>query len=182
MSLDGQAEPQPIPVPEDFPVVWEDPEDGKLFWQLDPMHFPAPVPLLEFDLLFGMQRGFEHAFREYEIPVSGLRSCRINTFWYSAFVPVIAPAEEMKALERRAQEKLMPTMAGLGEMWERQFLPEIEEHLAAMQSRDLAAASIPDLARGLDDVVSRLNRLGELHFLTVLPAYLAISEFDEIYR
>jgi hypothetical protein len=36
-----------IPTPPDFPVVWENPDDERLFWTRDAMHFPNPVNALE---------------------------------------------------------------------------------------------------------------------------------------
>ena len=36
-----------IPVPPDFPVEWDAPEDSRLFWTHDRMHFPrAMMPLM----------------------------------------------------------------------------------------------------------------------------------------
>ena len=39
-----------IPTPPDFPVVWENPDDERLFWTREAMHFPNPVNALENEL------------------------------------------------------------------------------------------------------------------------------------
>ena len=40
-----------IPTPPDFPVVWENPDEERLFWSRDAMHFPKPVNALEDEFL-----------------------------------------------------------------------------------------------------------------------------------
>ena len=47
---------------------------------------------------------------------------------------------------------------------------------------DLAGASREELVAHLDETWARQRRIWDLHFVIVLPVYLAISEFDELYR
>ncbi len=47
----GPAPGEQMPVPPDFPVVWENPGDEQLFWMHDAMHFPDPLTLLDDDAL-----------------------------------------------------------------------------------------------------------------------------------
>ena len=38
------AHPSPIPVPSNFPVRWTQPDDERMFWFQDNLHFPVAVP------------------------------------------------------------------------------------------------------------------------------------------
>lgn len=68
----GPPAPTPIEAPADFPVIWEDPDDAKLPWQFDPLHFPHPLPILEGGMWCDFTvNGFNHAFEAYEIPTRG---------------------------------------------------------------------------------------------------------------
>ncbi len=182
MSVEAQAGPRPIKAPEDFPVSWEAPEDEGLFWKFDAMHSPNQVTPLESDLWSGMTNGLEYASRNYEMPVQVFRALRINTYGYTAMIPVMASPEEMEARGRRAQDKMMAAMGRLGEMWEDELLPEIKEHLDHLAALGMAGVSMPELVEDLEGAIACSRRLGQLHFLTVLPTYLAMSEFDELYR
>ena len=41
--------PTSIPIPADFPVTWQDPEDAAWTWDQEATHFPESMPPLEFD-------------------------------------------------------------------------------------------------------------------------------------
>ena len=81
--------PTPIPLPSSFPVTWQHPDEERLFWTHDRMHFPtATTPLFGsmFDAIFG--RGFMGAATFYKMPI-GFRARRINTYMYQAVVPMM---------------------------------------------------------------------------------------------
>ena len=61
----------PIPAPPDFPVVWENPDDERLFWTRDAMHFPNPVNALEDELSVRIAQGngFAAACEAYDLPI-----------------------------------------------------------------------------------------------------------------
>ncbi|HSD79819.1 MAG TPA: PEP-utilizing enzyme [Solirubrobacteraceae bacterium] len=178
----SQAAPPAAPAPPDFPVAFAA-GDEQLFWQQDKMHFPAQVLPLEGELMATAPgRGMTHAFRVYEAPMEAMRVRIEHGYVYNSIVPVPGEPEELEALGRRAESVLMPVMARLGDKWEAEWLPEIHRHLEVMEALDLATASVPELAAHLDEVVARYARLWEVHMELVLPAYLAISEFDEFHR
>src|ERR687895_599557 len=108
----------PIPAPPDFSVVWDDPDDERLFWTRDAMHFPNPVNTLEeeFFVRITMGHGFARAGEAYDMPIR-LRARRINTYLYSAAAPVVSSPEEMEAMGERSQKKVEEAMARLGESW-----------------------------------------------------------------
>jgi len=177
-----QTAPQTIPVPDNFPVVFQDGEE-RLFWEQDRMHFPGQMTPLEAALApERIATGMTYAMRHYEMPMSEFRSRVIHGYVYNAPVPIIAPPEEMEELGRRTEAKLMPAVQGIEQLWNDELLPEIKDHLAAMEAIDLEHSTLPELVADLDNAEFHLERLWQLHFLAVHPAYLAVSEFDEFYR
>ena len=53
----------PIPASPDFPVVWDDPDDERLFWTRDAMHFPNSVNVLEDEFLRAFERRWPTTLR-----------------------------------------------------------------------------------------------------------------------
>ena len=175
--------PQPIEAPSDFPVAWDQPGDAMLLWEQDRTHAPRQMVPLDYELMFAsFMRGMTFAFRHYGVPVEAVRSRRINTYFYSATVPVLGPPEEMAARQAKAEENVGRAMANLGELWRGELLPEIQRHIDAMASRDVAMLTDADLHGVLVDTIDRGRRLAEIHMQIVFPAYLAISEFEELYN
>jgi rifampicin phosphotransferase len=172
-----------IPAPLDFPVTWENPNDERLFWTRDTMHFPDQMNELEGELVIRVAHthGFTRASEAYDMPIR-LRPRRINTYYYMAVAPIMAPPEEMEAMEKRAQEKLGDAMVRLGETWSEDYLPEIQQYLKNWDDFDLHGASMPELLAHLDETLVRLQRLWEIHFAIAFPMLMAISTFEEFYR
>jgi pyruvate,water dikinase len=170
-----------IPLPAHLTVAWEQPHDEQLFWSLDRMHFPNPLSHVEDTVMRTGVQGMSYAFDTYDIPLSA-HARRFWTYHYSAMAPLTASPEQLEEMARRSEEKLGAAMAQLGERWERDWLPEIQEHLAYWEAFDLRGAAMPDLLDHLDETLVLLSRLWAIHFEIVLPSYLAISLFDEFYR
>ena len=157
--------------------------DEALFWQRDTMHFPGQLTALESELVTGgIARGMALAFRRYGLPIADVRMLTAHGRVYQAMVPAAAPPAELAASGTEAQARLEPVLADLGGLWERRWLPEILDHLAAMERVDVDAIALDELVAHVDDAALRLRRLWELHMELVLPAYLAVSEFDELHR
>ena len=184
MTTEGQAEHAAItqgfiPTTPDFPVAWEHPEDERLFWVPDRMHFPEPVTPMMLGWRQAFNEGFRRASQTLELPVR-IRYQRISTYTYQAIVPTVPP-EEMEAQGKRSEEKLHDAMSRLRESWDSEFLPEVMAHLAHWEAFDLAGASGPSLLAHMEDTWTRLTRLWDIHFLVVVPVILAMSMFDEFY-
>ncbi|MDP8921290.1 MAG: hypothetical protein M3O34_00195, partial [Chloroflexota bacterium] len=165
----------------DFPVVWERPGDEHGFWERDQMHFPEPITLLDdafVRIIF--EHGFNHAARHYEMPIRGAAR-RIGTYMYQSMAPSLPP-EQMAAQGKRTEERISPVIARLGELWEREWLPELQRNLAEWRAFDLAGALLPELLAHADRTVERLRRVWEIHFEIAFPMLLAISLFDDFYR
>src|SRR5215210_1880360 len=178
----GPVPGQQIPVPLDFPVVWENPDDEQLFWMHDAMHFPDPLTMLDDDVLIRTleRHGFTRAAEFYEIPIRA-HPRRINTYHYVAMVPLTASPEEMEAIGKRSQEKVETVMYQLSDLWREEFLPETKQYLEYWDGFDLHGASMPELLSHLDETTNRLVRLWEIHFRVVIPMGLAPSMFEEFY-
>ncbi|MGH8993450.1 MAG: hypothetical protein ACRDZ7_18225, partial [Acidimicrobiia bacterium] len=175
---------EPLPIPDDFPVEWSDPADEARLWMRDRMHWPDPVSPLAFSVLAeAFPAGIGAAARAFAAPIGDLAMQRINSYFYLGMAPPppVAP-EEMAVAAARSQRALDGAMARIHDAWEREILPEIHLHLAAWEAFDLPGATTPELLVHLDDTIIRFTRLMELHFLAVFPAYLALSELDELHR
>ena len=172
--------PVRIPIPPNFPVTWGSPDDERLFWVQERMHSPDPQLPLETDFWVRVYDGFGRANEAYEMPIRVQGRC-FNTYVYMAIAPVVPP-EQMEAQGKRAEERLKEAMGRLEALWKEDWLPEIQSHLAWWAAFDLRGASMPDLVAHLEETARRSDRLWELHFRIVLPAYVAISQFDELHR
>ncbi len=150
-----------IPAPPDFPVTWQRPEDERVFWKLDPMHFPQPVTPMMGWFAQVFSEGYKRASQASQMPIR-LELRRINTYFYDGIVPMVPP-EEMEGRVKRAEETLHLNMARLWEWWDKQLLPEVKEHLAFWEAFDLRGATMPALLAHLDDTQARLTRLWEIH-------------------
>ncbi|MFT5086913.1 MAG: phosphohistidine swiveling domain-containing protein [Candidatus Latescibacterota bacterium] len=177
----GPPEPQVVPIPAHFPVTWDAPEEERLPWQMDPMHFPDAQSRLEGELWCSIyEAGMSPAFASYEMPVRA-KGKFINNFHYMAIFPVVPP-EEMEAQGKKAEEAMGGTIARLKERWEGEWLPEIKEHLNFWESYDLQGASPQEILAHYDETLQRLNRLWDLHFQIVVPVYVVMGLFDDLYK
>ena len=195
---------QQIPIPDNFPVAWTDPDETKLLWQLDPMHYPDPMRPLEFDLMAAIYAaGMKHALQAYDLPVR-LEARQINTYLYGAFTPqglppapVIRLTNQLKrvlpglvntierkavaAMTQRYLAKMEPVIAQLGTIWVDEFLPEIKQSLAEWAAFELSAAPADQLVTHFEATLAKAKRAGEIHFLIAFPYLLALSRFDDLY-
>lgn len=196
---------QRIPAPDDFPLHWPDPTQARHLWMLDRMHFPDPVPPVLASLSADLVAApFNYAAERYALPVRLSTLC-LNTYLYLGFRPAGAPPDFiLRALNRLKQiapgvvEALManvaadltqkyltamePVLGRLLECWEQEWQPELAQSLADWESFDLSTATMPQLIAHWEASLSRLKRAWEIHWLVVLPSFLALSLFDELYR
>ena len=172
-----------IPQPPDFRVYFEPGED-RLLWDRDRTHHPAQLTTLEGEFIARFaSHGMGHAFARYAVPVAGVRARAIHGWLYTAFEPLEGSPEEIARHAARGEAAILDTVARLQTAWEDEWLPEILEHLGAMEAADpRRAPSTVGLVDILEDYWEHMERLGELHFEIVFPAYVAVSEFADLYR
>lgn len=179
MPVPGAA----IPQPPDFRVYFEPGED-RLLWDRDRTHFPAQLTTLEGDFVARfVAHGMAHAFERYAVPLAGVRARAIHGYLYTAFEPLDASPAEMAARGARSEAAMAATVARLESAWEEEWLPEILERLRAMEAADpRRAPSTVGLVDILEGFWEHMERLWELHFEIVFPAYVAVSEFADLYH
>src|SRR5437762_1271902 len=141
-EMSRMEQSRPIVPPPGFPVTWENPEDERLFWTHDRMHWPDPLPVISFDLM--IEDGVNPAAIEYDAPIR-FDGRRINCYQYTAFHPPMLPPEELHAMGERAQKNIGDTLARFGERWEGEWLPEIKQYIEWWDSFDLPGAPIAAL-------------------------------------
>lgn len=182
MSADSASHVAPvlIPTPPHFPVTWNSPEEQRLFWTQDRMHAPEPVAPLDAAIWQMLYQGINPAAEDYELPIRAHIRC-FHSYVYMAIAPIVPP-EQMEAQGKRAGERLGEAMGRLDTSWDEKWLPELKSHLAWWSAFDLRNASTANLVAHLRETMTRLKRLWHLHFQIVLPAYMAMSQFDDLYR
>jgi pyruvate,water dikinase len=159
------------------------PSDAHLFFQQDKMHFPDPLAPMESAMLErSLGEGFGYAARAYHAPIVNVEVRTINGYQYQSMVMMSGTPEEMAAQGALAEQAGRAAIGNLDAIWNERILPEVREHLGFWDSFDLAGATRAALSAHVAETWTRLKRIWELHFEMVLPAYLAISEFDEMYR
>ena len=182
MAADAPHSPTPtlIPITPGFPVTWATPDEEGLSWMQDRMHAPDPLAPLDGEVWVLAYRGFDVATAAYEMPIRA-HARRVNTYLYFAIAPTASP-DQMEALGKRGEERLNEAMGRLESSWRDEWLPEVQSNLAWWATFDLPGASTSSLTEHLRETATRLERIWQIHFLIVLPAYTAMSEFDELYR
>lgn len=172
-----------IETPPDFPVSWAHPDDARLLWTFDRVHWPEPMPPLVFAVAGGsFARALRAAAAEYELPIADVRMRRINTYRYQANVSIASSPEETQARRERSREALRAVMGRLDEIWSTEWLPEIRDHLDWWERFDLEHAPTPALLAHLEETMARADRIWEIHFLLASPMHGAINQFGKMHR
>ena len=203
MSTSSTPTPAPgqtIPTGPDFPVVWDDPRDAKVTWDLMPLS--APTPLLTNSFLKAFLLGSLPSFERAGLPIS-IRMIRVNTYPYFAIVPKDAPPEAVMkgmgllsraapgvfklmmgqmagGMSKKSEAALNPIIERFETYWRDEILPEIKQHLAYFESCDLRGLSLDQLRAHLAETVKRVGLMGALHGI-ILPSAYALSQFEEFY-
>jgi pyruvate,water dikinase len=174
---------QHIEPPPDFPVSWEQLGDERLYWTLDRVHWPDPMPPLVFSVAGdALARGLTAAGLAYELPIAEVRVQRINTYRYQSAIPLTGSPPEAEAQRLRSDERIRAAMERLRASWTGTWLPEVQRYLAAWDSFDLAGVPLPALLDHLDETLARMVRLWEVHFLLASPMHGAIRALGRLYQ
>ncbi len=172
----------PIVPPPDFPVRWERPEDAAYYWTRDREHMPRPItPMFSSFTALAAGEGRRLTVPLYEEAILERRDCTINGYDYTRVIVFDGKPAEIEARIRRNREKTWKTCRKLAELWEEEWLPEIESHWAFWAAFDLHGASPAVLAGHLQETMARAIRLYEIHYLMGPPMWFAIDEFETFY-
>ena len=173
--------PQPIPLPADFPVVWERPEDAQGFWERETSHVPGQATMLDDSFARRwIDEGFNAACEDYSMPVRNAYR-RVNTYVYQSIAPVSHDPAQLEQLGREAQQRLGATIGRQRELWDGERLPEIKQLLGRWRAFDLAGASDAELVGHLHDSLAWSERAWHIHFLVAFPLLVSMSLFDDLY-
>ena len=151
-----------------------------MFWNQDKMHLPAPQPPMQLAFAESFNEGVRRASAFYGLPIT-LRYTHINTYFYNTMA-LMVPPEEMEAAGEKAGKAVGEGMGRLEEWWDSELLPEVKEHLKWWEDFDLEGASMPDLLAHLDETMTRLTRLWDIHFLVAYPFLTGPSMFADLYE
>lgn len=180
MTAPSMPVPSPVPLPDDFPIAWESPELTALPFVRDRQHAPNPMtPLSAWFIQNGFAIASSEVFASFDVPMA-FTIGHFNYYYYMAIAPTV-PAEEMAEYEPRIQAKLMPAMVEFGSRWEQEWLPELQRTWDEWAKLDLTAASLSRLLERLDECEALSQRIWHIHMELLAPAFLAFSEFRELY-
>jgi pyruvate,water dikinase len=178
LSEDATKQGRELPIPEDFPVVWESDEEKALLWRWDNIHSPLPSsPMTDSLWDAGVWAGAAEASKELGRSGRNLRR-RINGFSYSA-TPSDPQDKAQKATQHAAMHR---AVARTRRRWDREFLPAIERDLARMRGTDLDSATDSDLLEHLDESLKLHTTHWYYHFLVVSPLSVAVERMATLYR
>jgi phosphohistidine swiveling domain-containing protein len=169
-------QPTPIPVPEDFPVTWQSPDDEQQLWQWGNTHFPSPVSPLGMELvLISLGPGMEKGLKGMGTPIREMRFRQFNTFGYMAMVP---DPDLIPVAQERMQTAIRERGFKIYETWETEWQPEVEAANQRLLTYDYQAASDAELAELIDWVVKQDQRMWVIHF-ELMPGFYLAPVFTE---
>jgi phosphohistidine swiveling domain-containing protein len=180
MSHATEAGPIQLPIPEAFPVEWDDPADADRLWQREVMHVPTQTTVLDDDLQrIIIDEGFNVACAAYQMPVRNAYR-RINTYVYQSIAPVSHDPVVLEELGRKAGENFAAAIGSQLQRWTDESLPELERMYDAFESLDFDG-SPSAAADTLDAAVDLMRRAWVIHFRTVFPVIISMSLFQDFH-
>lgn len=152
----------PIPVPENFPFTWQDPQDKTLTWHREYTHCPEAMPALGGDFWRTVWNGMDRS-REYSGDPHQPLLRWINNYIYIGARLTIEPDEE-EAANKRAEELRGIFGEKIQAHWQDEILPKIQGHLDRWDSFDLEAATTRQLRSHVAKTWDWLLEIWTLHF------------------
>ena len=172
---------KPIPIPHDFPVNWEQPDDAHALWERELQHLPGQSTALDESLVRRIgDKGFNAACEDFSMPIRNAYR-RLNTYVYQSIAPVSHDHAVLEGLGREAQERLGAAIGRQRELWDGERLPEIKSLLARWRAFDSDGATDAELVAHVRDSVAWCERAWHIHFQTVFPVLVSMSLFADLY-
>lgn len=164
-------QPTPIPVPDDFPVAWDAPEEAGFLWHWGNTHWPGPVTPLGMDLVrLAIIPGLEQGVKAIHTPISEVRVRRINTFCYQSMLPDL---DAIPGAQERLQLAVRERGFTIYQRWLEEWQPEVEAANARLLAFDYRGATNAALAAFVDWTVAADVRMWQIHFELMPGFYLA---------
>ncbi len=161
----------------ELPEPWLEPSDAKEFWELDRVHFPDPIPVLDFAYAHQiMNDAINHALQLFELPFKA----NARRFWsYLYFQEAPYDRGEQDADEQAAKTKAR--IDALQATWDETWHPTIRQALDDWSAFDLEGASDEALLAHLDATWERTQAVWRMHFEIVFSLGRAIRDFVALY-
>ncbi|MBA4181961.1 MAG: hypothetical protein C0506_15325 [Anaerolinea sp.] len=175
----AMPEPVTIPLPPNFPIDWPEPAMAMMTWQQDRQHIPEPITPMSAWWADHFAIGFSSGFASYGLPM-GVRVGRFNCYFYMAIGPNV-PVDQIPAMEAKAEPLLVAAIGGFWNRWETEWLPELKSSWDRLESFDQQAATDAQLLAFADQMTAFYERAWHIHFELLVPAFIAMSEFDDLY-
>jgi hypothetical protein len=105
------AEPVRITVPPEFPVAWDHPDDARMFWQLERLHFADPMTAMDYAFMADAHVQLNWAFGQYGLP-DRYHFRLFNHRWFYTIAPVDAPPEQLRAMGERGAANVIGAAVG----------------------------------------------------------------------
>ncbi len=174
------AQPQPIPIPANFPVKWRKPDDVQMFWFQDAMHLPQPLSPLDATLYQqAFAEGATQTISQMSMPISGFRAEVFNGYTYLGPLPVMGTPGEMDA---RFQEMIRIT-GELGSTaladWRATFEPKVLAECDEVFAFDYANRPLPEVAAFVAGFYERIVRIWNIHMRVNIPPMNAVFGLED---
>ena len=174
------AEQQPIPIPVDFPVAWDDPEHEKQMWIQDKLHQPYPItPLSQTLITTAFSVGASAAIARLSMPVTAMLYTVQNGYPYLALPPFMSTPEEFDARFAEMQRLTMELGSTVYQDWLDTFLPQVEAHCDTILNFDYDSPSTTEVAAFVASFYDIVVDLWDIHMRVNIPPMNAVFGFEE---
>jgi pyruvate,water dikinase len=153
----------------DFPI----PSDVEGFYLWDQLHCPRPLTPLEHELLLGATAyGFSKAIGDMGSALEA-QTRLINYYNYLHGADADIGNEAKEARKARYEKNVEELMPRLGDLWEKEWLPEMLPKLERSRNTDFAALSDDELIRTFDRMREEVNERWLVHGMLLYSFYYA---------
>ena len=166
---------------EEFPVMWDDPEDAKLTWEREDAHFDHVfAPLSTEFITNGPDYGIRKRLATTGFPLL-VRHRAFNGRFYASEKPLVAEDRMAEELTRSSTFRRAFART-LRRQWDDELLPELHEQYAWMRGLDVPRMSPDQAAQTWLEVWRRTNRIWTIHFIVTGSAYPVMEELAQAYE
>ncbi len=159
--MTAQAE---FPIPSDL-------DEGFYLW--DQLHCPRPLTPLEHELLLGATSyGFSKAIGDMGSSIVA-KAYLINYYNYLHGLDRDIGNESKEERHARYAKNVEELMPKIGDLWEKEWLPEMKPKLERARNTDFAALSDTDLLSTFDRIAEEVNERWVVHGMLLYSFYYA---------
>ena len=168
-----------VEIPVDFQVDWA-PEDGRLQWDWDDMHWPAPLAPLAQDFGLVICAGIDSAYAWFDVPWR-LRARFIAGYAYLA-ADYRLPDDEVKASVERWRAGARRFALDNARYWDEEAMPALREGYDFIDGIDVDRLDGPALASAWTAAWDRVAAAWRIHFIAIRGAYSVSEDLSDLYE